>query len=724
LEAEKHVQITTDASSETNNDNDKPFGGMHVRDVEVANHVMESLRIQIRGKKVELQAKAASIIDSCITITSGSISVRTPTSTNKNGESLDDAFNALVIISSLSDQKKDKDGKEWSEYNVGNNGLEDALQVVADNLTSIVLKPQISKCEECLKKTGTISPSWQLRESTTTTAATLASSISTNSKGGSIVTLEWRFIEEESTGKFSTTWWVDLLKLIQSIMTFVCERLFSSQKFLCQKLGRFLFGDVSFKLPSTVNLQSLVGNVGDDHSSVISLLSRLMWNGCIPEELLQDPSTLQTISKELRQCTVEFENNLLESGFLASQTALSDYAKNIIRTYTEKQRSRILAQGRNLLLQNDYNNTAKVGIDINEKRKQLRPEYMEEFDKDDDIEDMAVFCLHQCSISNVALDLMQLCQKTMDEAVDPRWIQDKDLCRLLPPTLYRVSRELLDLFRAIIPAVHQSEIASTPRTAAVLHNDCVFFAHKLLTFGLKYRDRFPTVPDNNEEEKNESFLKKLCTFVDLVPIFRELAEKTMVGTIQQQEVQLSEIICPHITYMCQALGSSEAVVEWTDTESALTAGLYHIRHASQAWKSILSHDIYGRTMGCLVDKMFSLFLNEVLKAKDISEPACHFVSALFHNAISGATELFEPSSMSPSPEEATKEFMRFCKLSNRFNAVGKFMDMSLANITMSLSEGTFRSVTGPELSNLIVAVFEDSEKRHKLLSLLASEATK
>ena len=74
-----------------------------------------------------------------------------------------------------------------------------------------------------------------------------------------------------------------------------------------------------------------------------------------------------------------------------------------------------------------------------------------------------------------------------------------------------------------------------------------------------------------------------CTFIDLVPIFRELAERTMNDHIKYQMNQLSEVVCPRITYLKAALRANEGVVEWTDAETALTAGLYHLRHLSQSW---------------------------------------------------------------------------------------------------------------------------------------------
>ena len=234
----------------------------------------------------------------------------------------------------------------------------------------------------------------------------------------------------------------------------------------------------------------------------------------------------------------------------------------------------------------------------------------------------------------------------------------------------------------------------------------------MLSFGLEYRDRLP--PDENGKE---SSFKKMCTFLDLVPLFREMANRSMNDMIQFQKIQVSEIVTPRLPYLSDALGANEGVVEWTDAETGLTAGLYHLRHLSHAWKSMLAHDVYCITMGRIVDALLKVYLDKVLNAKDVSVPACHFVSALFRNALRGVTELFGSQAISG---EGDKEAGKFCALHHKFTAVGRFMDMTLADINMALSEGLFKSVTGAELSKLVCAVFEDKEPRRKMLRLLES----
>lgn len=201
----------------------------------------------------------------------------------------------------------------------------------------------------------------------------------------------------------------------------------------------------------------------------------------------------------------------------------------------------------------------------------------------------------------------------------------------------------------------------------------------------------------------------------------------MGDMIERQKVQLLDIVGTRVSILGEALRANESVVEWTDAETALTAGTYHLRHLSQAWRPILSRDVYDRAMGTLVDAIFALYLDQVMNAHDISEPSSHFIGALFRNATRTMADLFADGGMTSSSSSSltesvvSKRARMNCNLWDKFSAVGGFMFMSLADITAGLAGGTFRSVTGPELSKLVVAAFDDSEKRRVLLRALSSD---
>ena len=171
------------------------------------------------------------------------------------------------------------------------------------------------------------------------------------------------------------------------------------------------------------------------------------------------------------------------------------------------------------------------------------------------------------------------------------------------------------------------------------------------------------------------------------------------------------IVSPRLASFKQALGSNEPVTEWDDADTALRAALYHLRHLSQAWKVVLSRAVYHMSMGNLVDIMFQLFLDAVLGAENISEPAGRFVHSLLLDATKGTAEVFLVEVERKSDETT----MNYSTLFNKAQVVGQFMSMSLDNIERGLEDGVFRSLNAKELVHLISASFADSSKRTALL---------
>eukprot|EP00539_Tryblionella_compressa_P000977 CAMPEP_0178742426 /NCGR_PEP_ID=MMETSP0744-20121128/5672_1 /TAXON_ID=913974 /ORGANISM="Nitzschia punctata, Strain CCMP561" /LENGTH=298 /DNA_ID=CAMNT_0020395375 /DNA_START=247 /DNA_END=1143 /DNA_ORIENTATION=+ len=296
----------------------------------------------------------------------------------------------------------------------------------------------------------------------------------------------------------------------------------------------------------------------------------------------------------------------------------------------------------------------------------------------------------------------------MDEAVEVTSTSPDSVLSLLRPTLYRTSREMLGLFRAIIPASHGKEVAHVPRTAAVLHNDAVFLAHHCLTLGLEYKEKFPTA---DEDDARGKLLKQTCIFVDMVPLFRELADTCLGDMMELQKHQLAEIVGSRITYFGPALQSDESLHEWSEAETALAAGIYHLRHLAQAWKPILAPSVFLRSMGYLADVVFTLYLDQVAIATDISPSACQFTSALFHKATVDIAGLLG------TPQDPTKFSMEW----GHFEAVSKFLELNhLSQVEQALSSGVFQNLGSQELAKLIQATFGDSPQRRGLLNGLAS----
>ena len=191
------------------------------------------------------------------------------------------------------------------------------------------------------------------------------------------------------------------------------------------------------------------------------------------------------------------------------------------------------------------------------------------------------------------------------------------------------------------------------------------------------------------------------------------------------------IVSPRLSSFEQALGSNESVTEWDDADTALRAALYHLGHLSQAWKPVLSRGVYHMTMGNLVDLVLTLYLDAVIKAEDITESASRFVHSLLLDATKGTAEMFIVESLDNSnhinmdsddiQQQRSQLACKYCSLFGKAQAVLKFMAMRLDEIERGLEEGLFRSVTAKELSHLIRAAFDDSDKRTTLLNSLVSK---
>ncbi|KAL7517866.1 hypothetical protein ACHAWX_002747 [Stephanocyclus meneghinianus] len=446
------------------------------------------------------------------------------------------------------------------------------------------------------------------------------------------------------------------LHFLTQVLEFVHRHLLLTRTDLASLMGKYLFG--TYPVPTSLSSGSaklggiLVGcaawgeDSGDTRPLMVHLI-RLMRKWCIP--LKSNPEVWKLIPRIQRVLMREveaFERKMLELGFMnvgeavvnkrsvetsspsglsvllneddvASpmdanltlntkhcspieivspsaersksnnmvRSSLSELAHAFLQAYSENQRSQILNRGRSILLSTDYHNSVQVGTFV---PPPAEPGTLEHLDDDP----LNAFLFQQCSISTTAQNTLDLCRKTLDEAIRPEMGQELDA---LPPMLYRASRELLDLFRAMIPTLHASEIASIPRMAAILHNDCVFLAHEASLLGAEYKRKFPSSTEDSESKTHR--LSEICTFVDMVPPFRELATKSMGSMLELQKNQLFELISPRLAAFEQALSSNESVMEWDDAETALRAALYHLRHLSQSWSQVLARDVYHLAIG-------------------------------------------------------------------------------------------------------------------------------
>ena len=635
-----------------------------------ANKILNSLRSAVRRQKVDLLGEARKIWAACVSFSATSLIVKSST----------DLPMAYDVLQTFADD--------------GHSALQDILRKFTTELYALVYRPLL---ERIVSEQATTLISYSESEDN---SGSLVKSTNFSTAKTRVLRLEWNTNGKHGGSPPSNSLlWKNAIKFVQKTLIYVTEHILLERLPLCRLVGSKLFGLPEIQSSEMLSLEVLgikTLNIGIDNGILRELLIDSLEKSSIPTHLLpEELGNLKSMASEFESFMSSFHDVLISLQLVSKEgePSLSSFATNFEKKYVEKRRCTILNEARSLLLNNDYHNTVEVGVDA-------RP------DKDDKrlglSDGMAVFRLQKCSISDTAAQIMKLCRRTMDEAV----VQTPKDCSAsliaLQATLYRTAREVLELFRAIIPVTHGHEIAHVPRTAAILHNDCVFIAHNCLSLGLEYRERFSA----DAETPQGSLLQQTCVFVDMVPLFRDLAERSMGEMLDLQAKQIAELVGTPIAMLGESLRSDDIVSEWSDAEAAVAAGLYHLGHLNKAWRPVLSYDVLTRSIGYLSDVLFSVLLDHIMKASDISTSACQFVNAQFEKVVK------EVNIMTEGDKAGSQ-------LIDRFSAIGRFMDMSLADIETNLSEGVFRTISAPELSKLVLACFNDSPNRQKLLKLLS-----
>eukprot|EP00934_Nitzschia_sp_Nitz4_P002006 Nitzschia sp. Nitz4//scaffold276_size25055//5207//7666//NITZ4_008338-RA/size25055-processed-gene-0.10-mRNA-1//-1//CDS//3329545316//2006//frame0 len=634
---------------------------------DLAVHILQTLKQDIRRQRVDLIHKACGVLDTAIQISSTALSVR-------KSPQLSQAYQVLQQLEG------------------GNPALEETMRLFSDRLVRETLSAAL---EPHKGENATSEPfRWKIDEQEEKPSQRMIG-VSTSSKKRVVHRLEWSRHEKSGSSMdidgTGVEVWAGTFELLGRILSFVHEHILLGDTKLSQMVGERLFGKPD-ALPSSLHLTALGLDsmmLGNDKGKLMEEVYQLMSDTCIPNQL--DASalveTLEKRSQRLTAICTPFCDTLVSVSLMPETSArkLSDFCVQLPLKYVERRRCVLLNEARQILHRCDYHNTVMAGVP---------PEKLPEDPS------LAIFQLHQASISETAAQLMTLLRATMDESV--RMPTKPETLR---PSLYRTAREMLSLFRSIIPSSYSREVAQVPRTAGILHNDCVYFAHHCLTLGLEYKEKY------EDEDARGKLLKQTCLFVDMVPLFRDLADKALGDMLDRQAGQLSEVVGARVTHLGMSLQSNESLLEWSEAETSLSAGLYHLNHLKQNWKPILSKRILQQSMGHLTDVVITIFWKQVTDhGRKVSLQAKHFLFNLLQNAKKELSILLEDANL----EQCCTEW-------HRFNALVLFLGMeSVADVQTALANGVFRSVAGAELSKWITANYHDSPLRQSLLHALGT----
>ncbi|KAJ5070854.1 centromere/kinetochore protein zw10 [Anaeramoeba ignava] len=273
--------------------------------------------------------------------------------------------------------------------------------------------------------------------------------------------------------------------------------------------------------------------------------------------------------------------------------------------------------------------------------------------------------------------------------------------------LYQSTRDIFDMYLVLVPNFHGSNIAETSHLSALFYHDCMYISHHLLTLGARYRDRLPEP------------LNRTSSFIDFVPLFRDLGENWHSQQLQSQAAHLRSLLKDIYPLFANLDSYSTPRVE-----SALLQISAHVERLSNSWKDILTSEILIGSLGKILSILLRDIVDNVLLLSDIYEPV------ILHGLLSKLLVfipriLFKSDSQTNQKDsddvhvdsdvnlDSDANVKRYVSVWKRFKTLLIFLKDGLKEIVEKVRKNEIEDFFVEEVIHLIQAIFEKSVLREQ-----------
>lgn len=410
---------------------------------------------------------------------------------------------------------------------------------------------------------------------------------------------------------------------------------------------------------------------------------------------------------KLSSQTKEFEGSLVNLGLASEEKCqnLSRYTDDVNSHFAAQKSQDLLAHARSILLKPIHDTVSAAQVDPLGKLADLAvstsaqtsstdPTYLSATSQNtqcttSDLSDLT-FSFPTCVISKSVLDYVDLLYSTLRE------------CSATPSMalhLFTTARNMVDLFCAVLPSYHRQSISEIPRIAIVQHNNCMYLAHHLITLGHQFHSHLPP-PVNSE----------VATFVDYVPLVRQLGEQVFLDEMRKQSATILEAI--------KACGGFDNVSEDHRSQCVrrgIQQALLHTVKLSQIYAEVLPDYIHCKSVGALLNVLTSEVVKNVLALEDIAMDDATELHSLLNLVLDRG-----PLVLSSSDEETqSTQLTMHCSSWGKLKQLSIVLDASLQKIVDSWDSGNgplAQEFTPVEIRGLIKALFKNTERRAAALA--------
>ncbi|XP_048489463.1 centromere/kinetochore protein zw10 homolog [Plutella xylostella] len=367
------------------------------------------------------------------------------------------------------------------------------------------------------------------------------------------------------------------------------------------------------------------------------------------------------------------------------------YLNNIDVLFAEKASQHYLETARAIMLK-DLSSTMSIGVEtIPDDNESEKPGKINDAGIEaalqilDSTIPKSLFYFPRCMISKTAQELLDLIYMMMEQAVQCSDVVGK--------RIYISARLIFELYESVVPYYHENFLQTIPQYVALFHNNCMYLAHNLQTFG----DKWLVLMEGREPDYP-------ITFVDLVPKLRELGQRQLAAHLQQQRKQIldniraSDLNCIVVK---DVLGEN--------AEQAIRQCLRQLQLLKNVWIGVFPANLFTSLMATLVNMLADELAHRACSAEDVSAEMAAQLGDIYTVVVKKAPNLFQ------KPEDIEEHVATWTKLQELILILGG----SLKDIEKRWDDGNgplavhFRTV---ELRNLIKALFQNTQIRANLLS--------
>ncbi|KPJ10200.1 hypothetical protein RR48_05023 [Papilio machaon] len=401
-----------------------------------------------------------------------------------------------------------------------------------------------------------------------------------------------------------------------------------------------------------------------------------------------------------------------------------NYINNIDVLFAAKSSQHFLEKARSIMIK-DLSASMSIGVEnipVNSKDDENSEDEMIEQGLDvlHQTIPKSLFYFPRCMISKSAQELLDLVYVVMEQAVQCSDVVSKKL--------YNTARLIFELYDAVVPYHHENFLQNIPQNVALFHNNCMYLAHNLQTFG----DKWLTLMEGREVDY-------AIGFVDLVPKLRELGCRHLAVHMQQQRKQildnirtsgfvdlvpkLRELGCRHLAVHMQQqrkqildnIRTSDlnciVVKDVLDdnAEAAIRQCLRQLHLLKNVWIGVFPSNVFIRLMATLINMFIDELIHRVCTVEDISMEMAAQLNEMYTLVVQKVPQLF------PDGTDVNVYVKSWIKLQELVFVLGG----SLRDIDLHWDDGAgplAKHFTTDELRSLIKALFQNTQFRANLLS--------